>query len=63
MGGKYKQFGPWNVKQTEQEGGGGGGGGEGVQTMESEKRVGGWLRPLWYSWQTFYTVVFVVLEL
>ena len=57
MGGKYKQFGPWNVKQTEQErgggggggggggktrgGGGGGGGGEGVQTMESEKRVGG----------------------
>ena len=41
MGGKYKQFGPCNVKQTEQEGGGGGGGGEGVQTMESEKRVGG----------------------
>ena len=41
MGGKYKQFGPWNVKQTEQERGGGGGGGEGVQTMESEKRVGG----------------------
>ena len=40
MGGKYKQFGPCNVKQTEQEGGGGGGG-EGVQTMESEKRVGG----------------------
>ena len=39
MGGKYKKFGPWNVKQTEQEGGGGGG--EGVQTMESEKRVGG----------------------
>ena len=24
MGGKYKQFGPCNVKQTEQEGGGGG---------------------------------------
>ena len=24
MGGKYKQFGPWNVKQTEQERGGGG---------------------------------------
>ena len=22
MVGKYKQFGPWNVKQTEQEGGG-----------------------------------------
>ena len=41
MGGKYKQFGPWNVKQTEQVGGGGAGGGEGVQTMESEKRVGG----------------------
>ena len=41
MGGKYKQFGPWNVKQTEQERGGGGGGGEGVHTMESEKRVGG----------------------
>ena len=41
MGGKYKKFGPWNVKQTEQEGGGGGGGGGGGQTMESEKRVGG----------------------
>ena len=26
--------------------GGGGGGGEGVQTMDSEKGVGGWLRPV-----------------
>ena len=49
-------------KQNKKGGGGGAGGGGGVQTMESEKRVGGWLRPLWYSWQTFYTVVFVVLE-
>ena len=51
------------LSKQNKKGGGGGGRGEGVQTMESEKRVGGWLRPLWYSWQTFYTVVFVVLEL
>ena len=33
-------------KQNKKGGAGGGGGGEGVQTMDSEKGVGGWLRPV-----------------
>ena len=33
-------------KQNKKGGRGGGGGGEGVQTMDSEKGVGGWLRPV-----------------
>ena len=35
--------------------------GKGVQTMDREKGVGGWLRPVWI--QKFYTVVFLVWEL
>ena len=43
MGGKYKQFGPWNVKQTEQEGGGGAAEGRGCKPWRARKElVGDW---------------------
>ena len=41
MGGKYKQFGPWNVKQTKQEGGGGPAEGRGCKPWRARKELVG----------------------